>query len=83
MEGDIFMSLVTKTNLHKFEFRYEIQKGLQDSSTGTCIFYAASEDIALRNAESEINRRFKGALDIVITPVDNKKFKINYTIILV
>ncbi|ANS52364.1 hypothetical protein BM86_35655 [Bacillus thuringiensis] len=67
------MNLATTTNLHKFEFRYEIQKGLQDSSTGTCIFYAASEDIALRNAESEINRRFKGALDIVITPVENKK----------
>ncbi|MCM3202737.1 hypothetical protein [Bacillus cereus] len=52
-------------SLTKFEIAYEIHKSLEASS-GSCLVYASSREIAKIKVEEEIKRRFKGAKKIVI-----------------
>lgn len=51
--------------LSKFEIAYEIHKSLEVSS-GSCLVYASSREIAKIKVKKEIKRRFKGAKKIVI-----------------
>ncbi|KFK76593.1 hypothetical protein DJ87_5277 [Bacillus cereus] len=47
-------------SLSKFEISYEIHKSLEVSS-GSCLVYASSREIAKIKVKKEIRRRFKGA----------------------